>query len=102
MDQIEYPGPAIGQSDARTEAAMRPFAEATARLETRPGIGRASVRVIVTGIGVGQAAGVERDLENDRSALRDLNVPFIIPNGSWTVPRSKRKLFDTSDVSPLR
>jgi transposase len=51
MDQLRQLEGLIERYSARIEAAMRPFAEAEARLMTIPGVGRQSAEVIVAEIG---------------------------------------------------
>jgi len=51
MDQIRRLEGLIGRYAARIEEAMRPFAEAEARLMTIPGVGRQSAEVIVAEVG---------------------------------------------------
>src|SRR4051812_38171097 len=51
MDQLGHLEGLIARYDARIEDAMRPFAEAEARLMTIPGVGRQGAEVIIAEIG---------------------------------------------------
>jgi transposase len=56
MDQLGHLEGLIGRYDARIEDAMRPFAEAEARLMTIPGVGRRGAEVIIAEIGAEMTA----------------------------------------------
>jgi transposase len=51
MDQLEHTEGLIARFDERIAEAMRPFAEAEARLRTIPGVGRQAAEVIVAEMG---------------------------------------------------
>ncbi len=55
MDQLGHLEGLIERYDARIEEAMRPFAEAEARLMTIPGVGRRGAEVIIAEVGADMA-----------------------------------------------